>query len=81
MASIDIDIDDILCSMMSYEKQELVDELYDDGYVAKKDPRYELDDEGNFDEFDSAVKKLIGNKWRLSPEDEQTILAITNKLV
>jgi len=30
MASIDIDIDDILYSLAGYEKQELADQLYDD---------------------------------------------------
>ena len=37
MASIDIDLDDILYSLSSYEKQQLADELYEDGYIAKKD--------------------------------------------
>jgi hypothetical protein len=81
MASIDIEIDEILYSMSSWEKQELVDELYDDGYVAKKDPRYDLDEDGAFGDFDTQVTKLLGNSWRLSKEDEETILKITNKLI
>ena len=81
MASIDIDIDDIVCSMMDYEKQELVDELYEDGYVAKKDPRYDMDENGFTNEFDEEVAKLIGNGWKLSKEDEETILKITKKLI
>ena len=31
--NVDVDIDDILWSLSSYEKQELVDDLYDDGYT------------------------------------------------
>lgn len=81
MASIDIDIDDILWGMMDYEKQKLVDDLYEDGYVAKKDPRYGLNEDGAFEDFDTQVTKLIGNGWRLSKEDEETILKITNKLI
>ena len=81
MASIDIDLDDILWGLSSYEKQELVDDLYDDGFVAKKDSRSELDEDGNIDDFDAAVRKLIGNKWRLTSEDEETILKITNKII
>jgi hypothetical protein len=81
MASIDIDINDILWGMMDYEKQQLVDDLYDDGYVAKKDPRYDLDEDGNFGDFDAQVTKLLGNSWRLSKEDEETILKITNKII
>lgn len=81
MASIDIDIDDIVYGMMDYEKQELVDELYEDGYVAKKDPRYDMDENGFINEFDEEVAKLIGNGWKLSKEDEETILKITKKLI
>jgi hypothetical protein len=77
MASIDIEIDEILYSMSSWEKQELADELYADGYVAKKDvSERDIDDAWN-----EQVNKLFNNKWRLTKEDEETILRITNKLV
>ena len=78
MASIDIDIDDILYSMMSYEKQQLADELYDDGYCPKQVQQV-IDED--LDEWDEQIKKLKGSKWKLSKEDEETILKITNKIV
>ena len=78
MASIDIEIDDILYSLSSYEKQELADELYDDGYVAKQ-VKQVIDED--LDEWDGAILKLKGNKWRLTKEDEETILRITNKII
>lgn len=79
MASIDIDIDDIISGLMSYEKQELADELYDDGYSPSQlgehpEDRLESD-------FDREVSKLIGNAWRLTKEDEETILRISNKII
>lgn len=77
MASIDIDIDDILYSLSSYEKQQLADELYEDGYLAKKDDAEKSTD----DEWNEQVNKLFNNKWRLSKEDEETILKITNKII
>jgi hypothetical protein len=80
MASIDIDIDDILYSLAGYEKQELADELYDDGYVPKQMGGIHPDDVVTND-FDKEVSKLLGNSWRLSKEDEAAILRITNKLV
>ena len=80
MASIDIDIDDILYSLSSYEKQELADELYDDGYVPKQMGGVHPDDVP-IGEFDSEVHKLIGNSWRLTKEDEETILRIANKII
>jgi hypothetical protein len=76
--SIDVDIEDVLWGMSDWEKQELVDDLYDDGYIAKKDPRNGVSVDSYWDE---AVTKLVGNKWRLSKEDEETILAITNKII
>ena len=79
MSSIDIDIDDILYSLSSYEKQELADELYDDGYCPKQIGNHP--DDENSDEWDTNVRKLIGNSWRLSKEDEATILRITNKII
>ena len=82
MASInvDVDIDDILWDMTNYEKQELADELYDAGFVPKQMGGVHPDDVPT-GEFDNEVHKLIGNSWRLSREDEETILRITNKLV
>jgi hypothetical protein len=77
MASIDIEIDEIIYAMTSWEKQELADELYAAGYVAKKDTS-----ERNLDnEWNEEVNKLFNSKWRLTKEDEETILRITNKLV
>lgn len=78
--SINIDIDDILYGMSSYEKQELVDDLYDDGYVPKQLDGIHPDDRATSD-FDFQVSKLIGNSWKLSKEDEETILQITSKLI
>ena len=80
MASIDIDVDDILYSLSRWEKQELADELYDDGFVPKQMGGKHPDDVPMGD-FDVQVTKLIGNSWRLTKEDEETILRITNKLV
>jgi hypothetical protein len=87
MASInvDVDIDDILWDMTNREKQELADELYDSGYVPKQvkaiaDREDAIQSAGQFD-FDGQVQKLIGNSWRLSNEDVEAILKITNKLV
>ena len=81
MAYIDIDIDDILYSLMGYEKQELADELYEDGYVPKQIQGTLADPDNSNSDFDEQVKKLVGNSWRLSKEDEETILKITNKLI
>ena len=76
--SLDVDIDDIINGLTGREKQELVDELYDDGYCPTQ-VKQVMDED--LDDWDEAIKKLKGNKWRLSKEDEETILRITNKII
>jgi hypothetical protein len=78
MASIDIEIEDILWNMSSYEKQELVDELYSEGFTPKG--LSETSNSIDGDAFDEVVSKLLGNSWRLTKEDEEAILLIANKL-
>jgi hypothetical protein len=78
MASIDIEIDEIIYAMTSWEKQELADELYDAGYVPTD---LEKKQSKSDDDWDEAVEKLKGNKWRLSNEDTETILKITSKIL
>ena len=82
MPSIDIDIDDIMYGLSRREKQELVDELYEDGYCPKQlEGTLLVENNKRPSEFDYAVHKLIGNSFKLSKEDEETILRITNKLI
>jgi len=78
--SIDVSIDDIIWGMSDYDKQELVDALYDDGFVPEQMGGTHPDDIP-YGQFDREVSKLIGNAWRLSNEDEATILRITNKII
>ena len=78
LISVDLDINDIMYSMTSYDKQQMADELYDDGYCPTQ--VQQIIDE-DLDEWDTEIKKLKGNKWRLSKEDEETILRITNKII
>jgi hypothetical protein len=69
---IEVDVDDFLSACSSSEIKELVQALKDDGHL----------DEGELDnDFDIALRKLAGNSWRLSKEDEETILRIANKII
>jgi hypothetical protein len=69
---IEVDVDDFLSACSSSEIKELVQALKDDGHL----------DEGELDnDFDIALRKLAGNSWRLTKEDEETILKIANKIV
>jgi hypothetical protein len=78
MASIEFDIDEIVYGLMSWEKQDLIDELYEAGYTPTQLEKKQSKSDNDWDE---AVEKLKGNKWRLSKEDEETILKITDKIL
>jgi hypothetical protein len=75
-------MEDIIGCMNSYEKQDLANVLYDDGFVPKQvEHLITVDELHQHSEFDEQVLKLIGNSWRLSKEDEESILKITNKII
>ena len=73
---IDVDLDDILWGMSDREKQDLADELYEDGYSPKELEKKEA--ELN-DDFSLACEKLIGQAWRLTKEEEQFIINISKR--
>jgi hypothetical protein len=72
--SADVDIDDIIYEMNNKERQELVDELYSDGYVPTplQEPKYK-------DDFSNACKKLMGQAWRLTREEEEFIINLSKR--
>ena len=71
--SVDIDINDILWEMSKRDKQILVDELYEDGYIPKPLINNHSDD------FSLACKKLMGQAWRLTREEEEFIINISKR--
>jgi len=69
---IEVDVDEFLSACSDSERKELVEALREDGYL----------NEGEGDnDFDIAVRKLLGNSWRLTKEDEVTILKIASKII
>ncbi len=71
--NVDIDIDDVLWELSKREKQQLVDDLYDDGYI----PKPLIND--HTDDFSLACKKLMGQAWRLTREEEEYIINISKR--
>ena len=76
--SVDVDIDDVLWSMSTIEKQRLVDDLYDDGFIPKA-----LDKtlKSRNPDFDEACQKLVGESWRLTKEEEEFIINLSKRFV
>ncbi len=79
--NVDIDIDDVLDDLSSLEKQQLVDDLYEDGYIPteiEKKRRKELVSAAE-SEFQDALEKL-NRKWNsLTKSEEEIIIAIAKR--
>jgi hypothetical protein len=78
--NIEIDLEDILWDLTDREKQKLANMLYeDDDIIAEQGPPPL--NTSNHNDFDEAITKLIGNSWRLTVEEEETIKKIANRIV
>lgn len=77
--SIDVDIDEVLWGMRDSEKQQLVDELYEDGFIPKELEK-KLDPPVSVGEsfFNEALDKLKG-KWNMLTEEEEQIIINISK--
>ena len=89
--SIDIDIDDIIWEMDKYDRKAFFQGMKDEGYISKactitnegevKAPghieRNVLDE--SQDEFNQALRKLFGNGWKLTLEQEQYIINLSKR--
>jgi hypothetical protein len=83
--NMDIDLDDILDGLNDKEKQELIDELYNDGFYQTK---LEKQIEGNYD-YDNAslneqlfreqIGKITSNYLNLTTEEEEIIQKIAKR--
>lgn len=72
---IDVDIDDFMSALTDREKQELVDDLFEEGFIPKKmNVEYDSD-------FDKLVSKIIGNKHQLTIDEERIICEIAERIV
>jgi hypothetical protein len=78
--SVSIDIDDILWGMSDREKQKLIDELYEDGFIPEE-LESELNQPTHAAEapFVEALDKLKGKYNMLTAEEEQIIIKIANR--
>lgn len=77
---IDIDVDEFLEECTTHEIQEVIEWLKENGNIEND---VIIQDNSNFqdDIFNENLNKLIGNRWKLSSEDEETILRISEKLI
>jgi hypothetical protein len=77
--SVDVDIDDVLWNLSSHDKQELVDDLYEEGYVPKEIEKKENPPVSVGESFfNEALDKLRG-KWNMLTDEEETIIINISK--
>jgi hypothetical protein len=79
MAYIDVEIEDTVDISVREFFREMSDSEKDEmrkllGVRRQMEPSFSDDD------FDEKAKKLIGNRWRLTLEDEDTVMKIANKI-
>jgi hypothetical protein len=79
MAYIDVEIEDTVDISVREFFREMSDSEKDEmrkllGVRRQMEPSFSDDD------FDEKAKKLIGNRWRLTLEDEETVMKIANKI-
>ena len=80
---VELEMDDIYYAMSSFDRQEMADLLYEEGYVAAKDYSIEgqLEDLRGVtgDEFKKAILKLAANYYQLTPTETDVIIALAKR--
>lgn len=67
---------DLLGELADKQKQELADELYDLGFIQTEFRKTNV-----ITDFDKLVSKIIGNKHRLTIDEERIICDIAERIV
>ncbi len=86
MATFDteVDVDDMLFGMSRFEKQEMADALYDDGYVpSQMEKDLEGDSRTPTTNLEIELSDMLDRVWRnrmcLSEDDKQTLKCLATK--
>lgn len=84
--SVDVDIDDIIWGMGKYDRKAFFQAMQDEGYISKA---CTITNDGevtapghiernalaeSVDEFNQALRKLYGNGWKLTKEQEEYVI-------
>jgi hypothetical protein len=83
--SINVDLDDIYYEMSNWDKEQMAEWLYEEGYCTldkdDEDNEFYLTNPTMLDKiWVEDMKKLFHSRMQLSVEDEETIKNIVNKL-
>jgi|LakMenEpi03Aug12_release.lakeMendotaPanAssembly.Ray.scaffolds.fasta_scaffold4147050_1 hypothetical protein len=85
---VDVHLDEVYDNLSSWEKDELVEKLIEDGYKMK-DPNREYEDEYGDEEFNGTpldyewkemIKKINDSRYQLTPEQERMLVNLAKSL-
>lgn len=81
----DVDVDDMMWSMSSWEKQEMADALYDEGIIPKALSREAAEIENRWpaghseQELSDVLDKIWNNKMFINSDDIQNLTKLSKK--
>jgi hypothetical protein len=77
----DLDVEEIYDELSSYEINELIDILVEEGYVIKTKSNSKSPDSQNTSEwlFTNMIGKIINNRLRLNQEEEELLQKISDR--
>jgi phage antirepressor YoqD-like protein len=77
----DLDVEEIYDELSSYEINELIDILVEEGYVIKTKSNSKSPDAQNTSEwlFTNMIGKIINNRLRLNQEEEELLQKISDR--
>lgn len=80
-AEVEIEIEEFVDALSNSEKQELIDYLVDENYITSQNKISTSKNNITLQqqEFENALENLKQNRLRLSNEEEQLIINISNK--
>ena len=78
---VDVDVDDFVGSCSKSEIAELIECLVDDGHLIGHPVEVATNATVEDEKWNDEVAKLFNNRWKLTVEDEQKILSVTQRLV
>lgn len=76
---VDIDLDDFVASLTTYDMKKLIEILEEDGHLEKLETKLEDIKSAVELEFEEALSKLRNNYYRLSYEEIEHIINLSKK--
>ena len=78
---VDVDVDEFLEDCTSSEIREVIEWLRDNAELINDDVVNDSNQSANCEIFNEAVLKLVGNRFKLTVEQEEAIMNITNTII